>query len=123
MLKAYLGQARTCHALGDVGESKSHFEKAAELYRTKHGFDFNWIWEGCDAQVQYDMAGYFALLNDERQALENLKRAVDLGWRDVPALKADKLFADLGRWPSLAGLIETLAKPKKNSLQNRREKP
>ncbi len=123
LLKAYLGQARTYHALGDVGESKSHFEKAAELYRTKHGFDFNWIWEGCDAQVQYDMAVYFALLNDERQALENLKRAVDLGWRDVPALKADKLFADLGRWPSLAGLIETLAKPKKKSLQNRREKP
>jgi hypothetical protein len=41
----------------------------------------------------------------------------------VPALKADKLFADLRRWPSFAELIETLAKPKKNSLQNRRERP
>jgi tetratricopeptide (TPR) repeat protein len=121
LLKAYLGQARTAHAMGDVSGSKTQFEKAADLFKTKHGFDFNWIWEGCDAQVHFDMAGYFAHLNDARQALENLNRAVDLGWRDVPALKADKLFAELSGRPSFAELIETLEKPIKNSLQNLRK--
>jgi tetratricopeptide (TPR) repeat protein len=123
LLRAYLGQARTYFALGNISESKKQFEKAADLYGTKQVFDFNWIWEGCDAQVHYDMASYFALLNKKQEVIKNLRRAVDLGWRDVPALKADKLFADLRRWPSFAELIKMLEKPIKNSLQNRREGP
>jgi len=108
LLRAYLGQAKALLALGNLAESKMRFEKAAVLFRTKHGFDFNWIWEGCDAQVLYDMAGYFALLNKKPEALGNLRRAVDLGWRDLPALRADKLFAVLRDAPSFAELIEKL---------------
>ena len=110
LLRAYLGLARTHSALGDISDSKKHFEKAAELYRTKRGFDFNWIWEGCDAQVHYDMAGYFALLNKKQEALQNLRQAVALGWRDVPAFKADELFAAFRRDPSFAKIIEKLEK-------------
>ena len=110
LLKAYLGQARTYFALGDISESKKQFEKAAELYKTKQGFDFNWIWEGCDAQVHYDMASYYALLNKKQKALENLRQAVALGWRDVPAFKADELFSAFRRVPSFAKIIEKLEK-------------
>jgi len=110
LLRAYLGQARTYFALGDISESKKRFEKAADLYKTKQGFDFNWIWEGCDAQVHYDIAGYFALLNKKQEAIENLRRAVALGWRDVPAFKADELFAAFRRLPSFAKMIEKLEK-------------
>jgi len=110
LLRAHLGLARTHSALGDISDSKKHFEKAAELYRTKRGFDFNWIWEGCDAQVHYDMAGYFALLNKKQEALQNLRQAVALGWRDVPALKTDELFAAFRRDFSFAKIIEKLEK-------------
>jgi serine/threonine protein kinase/tetratricopeptide (TPR) repeat protein len=110
LLRAYLGQARTYYALGDISESKKQFEKAADLYKTKQGFDFNWIWEGCDAQVHYDMASYFALLNKKQKAIENLRQAVALGWRDVPALNADELFAAFRRVPSFAKIIEKLEK-------------
>jgi len=30
--------------------------------------------EGCDAQVHYDIASYFALLNKKKEAFENLRR-------------------------------------------------
>jgi serine/threonine protein kinase/Tfp pilus assembly protein PilF len=108
LLRSYLGQARTYYALGDVSESKKHFEKAAYLYRTKQGFDFNWIWEGCDAQVHYDIASYFALLNKKQEVIENLRQAVALGWRDVPAFKADELFAAFRRMPSISKMIDKL---------------
>jgi len=108
LLRTYLGQAKTFFALGDISESKKCFKRAADLYRTKQGFDFNWIWEGCDAQVQYDFAGYFALLNKKEEAIENLCQAVALGWRDVPAFNTDGLFADLRHEPSLTKIIETL---------------
>jgi len=110
LLRAYLGQARAYFALGDVSESKKHYEKAVDLYKTKQGFDFNWIWEGCDAQFHYDVAGYFALLNKKEEALENLRRAEVLGWRDVPALRSDALFAAFRAEPSFAKLIEDLEK-------------
>ncbi|MCX6567452.1 MAG: protein kinase [Candidatus Aminicenantes bacterium] len=110
LLRSYLGQARAYFALGDISESKKYFEKALELFRTKQGFDFNWIWEGCDAQVHYDIAGYFALLNKEPEVIENLRRAAALGWRDVPAFKMDELFADFRRAPSCAMLIDELEK-------------
>ena len=54
------------------------------------------------------MAGYFALQNEAAEALENLRRAIDLGWRDVPALRADMLFEALVGLPAFAGLIEKL---------------
>jgi tetratricopeptide (TPR) repeat protein/TolB-like protein len=110
LVRAYLGQARAHFALNDIAESKKNFKKAAELFRTKQGFDFNWIWEGCDAQVHYDIASYFALLNKEQEAIENLRQAVALGWRDVPALKADELFAAFRRVPSFAKIIDELEK-------------
>jgi tetratricopeptide (TPR) repeat protein len=110
LLRAYLGQARAFFSLGNLSESRKNLEKAAELYKTKQGFDFNWIWEGSDAQVQYDMAGYFALLNKEEDALENLRQAVAMGWRDVPALKADPLFAAFRSSPPFAEIIERLEK-------------
>jgi len=106
LLRAYLGHARTCFALGDISESRKNFEKAADLYRTKERFDFNWIWEGSDAQVHYDIASYFALLNKKPEALENLRRAVALGWRDVPALRADELFIAFKRELSFAQIVE-----------------
>jgi serine/threonine protein kinase/tetratricopeptide (TPR) repeat protein len=110
LLRAYLGQARAFFSLGNLSESRKSYEKAAELYRSKQGFDFNWIWEGSDAQVQYDMASYFALLNKEEDALENLRRAVAMGWRDVPSLKTDPLFAAFRSSPPFAEIIEKLEK-------------
>jgi tetratricopeptide (TPR) repeat protein len=110
LLRAYLGQAKTYFALGDISESKKYFERAAGLYKTKQGFDFNWIWEGCDAQVHYDMASYFALLNKKQEALKHLRRAIALGWRDVPAFQADELFTAFRGVPSFAKIIEKLEK-------------
>ncbi len=110
LLRAYLGQARTCFSLGDISESKRNFDRAMELFKTKQGFDFNWIWEGCDAQVHYDIARYFALLGNEDGALENLRRAVAQGWRDVPDFKADELFAAFRHVPSFAAMIDELEK-------------
>jgi tetratricopeptide (TPR) repeat protein len=110
LVRAYLGQARACFALNDLAESKENFKKAADLFGNKQGFDFNWIWEGSDAQVHYDMAGYFALANKKEEAAEYLRRAVASGWRDLPAFEVDPLFADLRLAPSIAEIIEDLEK-------------
>jgi hypothetical protein len=56
------------------------------------------------------MASYYALLNKKQKALENLCQAVALGWRDVPAFKADELFSAFRRVPSFAKMIEKLEK-------------
>ena len=51
-----------------------------------------------------------ALLNKKQEAVKNLRQAVALGWRDVPAFKADELFSAFRRVPSFAKIIEKLEK-------------
>jgi serine/threonine protein kinase/tetratricopeptide (TPR) repeat protein len=110
LIKAYLGLASAFFTLGVNVESKKYYEKAASLFKTKEGYDFNWIWEGCDAQVHYDFAAYFAFLNKKGEALESLRRAVECGWRDVPAITADERFSSLWDDPAFGEVLEGLKK-------------
>jgi tetratricopeptide (TPR) repeat protein len=64
-----------------------------------------------DAQAHYDIACYYALLNRKQETLENLRRAVALGWHDGPALQAEELFAAFRRAPSFVKIIEKLKRP------------
>ena len=59
----------------------------------KRGYDFSGIWNGGDAVVWYQMAQYHALSQHSVEVSEALRRAAECGWRELPRLQADPVFA------------------------------
>lgn len=95
LIKIQLWRARSFYKLGMQREAKQNLEAALALFQSRKGYDFNIIWEGNDAQIYYDFAGYYALGNQLQEALEYLRKAVACGWADLPSLEADEGFARL----------------------------
>jgi tetratricopeptide (TPR) repeat protein len=107
-VKALLGMAVTFHDLGLIRESKNSFLEAEELLRTKQGYDFSWIWDGCDAQAYYDLAAHQALCRNTAKAMELLALARGCGWADLVRLDADTFFSSLRELPQFQSLREEL---------------
>jgi len=115
-VKIHLGMARALHLLGMSREEKKHFQKAFDLFSNKKPYDFSWIWEGCDAQVYYEFASYFAFVMDEENAFTNLRDAVACGWAELPLLKRDPSFVSLRQHSAYTEIVESLSNP--NRLPN-----
>ena len=92
-VKAGLGLARAFHRLHMRRDEARQVEDACRLLERKQDYDFNWMWEGSDAQAQYDLARYHAAAGHQQEALRALRRAGTYGWGDLPALEADDNFA------------------------------
>ncbi len=92
LVKIQIWQARSFYKLGMQREAKQSLEAALALFQSRKGYDFNLIWEGNDAQIYYDFAGYYALRHQPQEALEYLRKAVSCGWADLPSLESDEGF-------------------------------
>ncbi|PYO14936.1 MAG: hypothetical protein DMD31_07350 [Gemmatimonadetes bacterium] len=103
-VKAGLGLARTFHRLHMRRDEVQQVNDACRLLEHKQDYDFNWMWEGSDAQAQYDLARYRAAAGHREEALQALRRAVTWGWGDWPLLEADDGFARYRDDPELASV-------------------
>ena len=103
-VKAGLGLARTFHRLHMRRDEVQQVNDACRLLEHKQDYDFNWMWEGSDAQAQYDLARYRAAVGHREEALQALRRAVTWGWGDWPVLEADDGFARYRDDPELASV-------------------
>ncbi len=108
LARIFIGMAKAFHELGMSREAKSHYQKSLQLIEKKQGYDFSWIWEGCDAQAYYDLASYQALLNRPEEALDYLKKAIGCGWADLPHLENDECFDALRDLPEYKKLIHAI---------------
>ena len=108
LLKARLGLARAFHLLSMNRESKHQFQEAHELFKNKYGYDFSWIWEGCDAQACYDFASYFAAMNRQKDSFKYLQKAIECGWRDLPFLQSDDTFSRFRNKTEFAKIVQEL---------------
>ncbi len=104
LVRARLGLARAFHRLHMRREGADQFGQAATLFDERQGFDFHWIWEGCDAQVLSDMARYHALVGRWSDAATALAEAASAGWGDVPSLDSDPIFARYQTEPELTAV-------------------
>jgi serine/threonine protein kinase/tetratricopeptide (TPR) repeat protein len=110
LIKVHLGMARAFHLLGMSREKNKHFEEARVLFLKKSAYDFSWIWEGCDAQMYYEFASYFASVHNEEDTFLNLQKAVDCGWADLPWLERDVSFESLRQHLAYKKIVEDLGK-------------
>src|SRR5439155_1643917 len=92
-VKAGFGLASAFHRLHMRRDEARQVEDACRLLERKQEYDFNWMWEGSDAQAQYDLARYHAAAGHQEEALRALRRAATYGWGDLPALETDDRFA------------------------------
>ncbi|MFQ5675725.1 MAG: hypothetical protein ACE5G1_07505, partial [bacterium] len=108
LVYARLGLASAFHKLGMKRETDEQFQAALRLFHDKKGYDFSLIWEGSDAQVSYRIAAHYAISNRHKEALQNLRKAVDWGWRDGRLLEIDEAFAALRDEPEFQKVTRDL---------------
>lgn len=108
LVRAYLGMARAFHLLGMSREENKHIQEALDLFSDKKAYDFNWIWEGCDAQMYYEFASYFAFVHNEENTFLNLQKAIDCGWAELPWLEHDVSFESLRQHVAYQKIVEIL---------------
>ena len=89
-VRVLAGLARAFQKLGMGREAREHLQRASELYRTRAGYDFHFIWEGCDAQACYDLARSCAVLDQRDAAVKWLDEAISAGWQDRSFLARDE---------------------------------
>jgi tetratricopeptide (TPR) repeat protein len=64
--------------------------------------DGPWIW--------YEIAAAHARKGSKKKALENLRKAVEKGWTDLPSLEAEPAFAALRQDKGYRELMSEIAK-------------
>jgi tetratricopeptide (TPR) repeat protein/KaiC/GvpD/RAD55 family RecA-like ATPase len=92
LIRAHLGMAKAFYRLGMNREAERELRDALELAATKQGYDFSWIWEGSDAEANYQIASCLALMNRASEATDHLRRAIEFGWRDASLIGTDEAF-------------------------------
>ena len=95
LIYAYTGMARVFYKLSMKKESKTFLQKAINLFNSKKGYDFNWIWEGSDAQVQFEFARYYVAANELDEAIDSLSRSIEFGFANYARIRTDPDFASL----------------------------
>ena len=112
LVYARLGMAVAFRKLGMKREADQQFQAALRLFNNKKDYDFSLIWEGSDAQLHYDFAGYHALLNERKEALSHLRKAIACGWADLPYWQVDENFSKFRKEAVFLELVQKLESKK-----------
>lgn len=107
LIRSRLGLAKAFHELGMRRDEEREYNAAAELWRTRTGYVFSWVWTGTDADAWFDFGSYHSAVGHRDAALLALTEAIDAGWRDVPGLRVDHGFRRLAGAPELDALCDT----------------
>ncbi|MFQ5719478.1 MAG: protein kinase [Acidobacteriota bacterium] len=97
LIRGRLGMARCFHRLGMMPEERKSLEEATDLFRQRSGYDFNWVWEGTDADINLELARYHAVAGRNEEALGCLGKVVGSGWCDVRVLDTDPVLDEVRR--------------------------
>ena len=95
MVRLLTGLARSFQKLGMGREAREHLQQATDLFRAKEGYNFNVVWEGCDAQACYDLARACAVMDKRDLALKWLEEAIAAGWHDRGFLLRDESMSSI----------------------------
>ena len=99
LIYTYLGMAIVFNKLLMIKDSRTYFQKAIELFDTKSGYDFNWIWEGTDAQVYFEFARYYAATREIKKAITALRKSLQCGFLDCSLIESEPEFVILSNSP------------------------
>ena len=105
LVRVHVAMAGTLSRMGRRREERAHYRDADVLMRRREGYDFSWVWEGNDAQVYYDMAGYHGLAGQPEKALRMLRKARTCGWADWPLLEREESLAPVHESPEFKALV------------------
>lgn len=108
VIRTWLGMACCFRRLTMAPEERSSLEKATDLFRTRSGYDFNWVWEGTDADIYVELARYHAVAGRIDEALASLRQAVGSGWCDLRALDTDPLLEEARRSPGYRKIAQAI---------------
>lgn len=101
-------KARVLLQSGLKREAEEAVARAQELFDSRQGHDFAFIWLGTDAELLYELAAYHALARRPERMEELLDRAVDCGFRDRRLLERDEAFRHHRGGPELARIADRL---------------
>jgi len=105
LIYTFTGMACVFNRLLMRKDAKIYFQKALDLFNSKSGYDFNWIWEGTDAQVYYEFARYHATASEMQEAIASLKKAVQCGFLDFSLMQLEPDFAILHNSPEFKEIV------------------
>jgi tetratricopeptide (TPR) repeat protein len=95
LLRSHVGLATCFYQLGMRKEAAASYGAALTLLDSKQGYDFSGIWDGGDAQIQFELACFLALSRRLEEAMTTLDRACECGWRELPRLDTEPLLEPL----------------------------
>ena len=95
LIRARLGLAKAMHELGMKRDEQSAYDAAMDLWTTRAGYVFSWVWLGTDADAWFDFASYHSAAGHRDDALTALREAIASGWGELPALRTDHGFRRL----------------------------
>jgi len=86
------GMGRAYYALDVNHQAREQIELAVAALVSGSNFNFLAMWEGNYAQAHFDLARATSMIHEPEEACGHLKKAVDLGWRDMAELETDPVF-------------------------------
>jgi len=109
LIRIRLGMACCFHRLGMALEERNSLEEATDLFRTRTGYDFNWVWEGTPADIYVELARYHAIAGRIDEALACLRDAVGSGWCDLLGLNTDPFLAKVRSHPGYKDVAQMIS--------------
>ena len=109
LLRSHVGLASCFHLLGMRRESMASYDKAVALLATRDGYDFSGIWDGGEAQIQFELATYLSLSHQLPAALEALEKALQCGWMEIPRLETAAALEPLRNEPRFLQMQAAIA--------------
>ncbi len=115
LLRSHVGLASCFHLLGMRRESMASYDKAVALLATRDGYDFSGIWDGGEAQIQFELATFLSLSHQLPAALEALEKALQCGWMEIPRLETEAALEPLRNEPRFLQMqVAIAARPQLN---------
>ncbi len=108
-IRAQIGMAKAFHPVAMRREEQENLEEAVTLFESKEGLDFSGIWDGGDAEILFELASYYSLANRRDEAMEALRRAVELGWREAPRLHNEPTLETLRASTQMQAILAELS--------------
>ncbi|MCH9030807.1 MAG: protein kinase [candidate division Zixibacteria bacterium] len=94
-IRANLGMARAFHNLGMRREALSRLQSAEKSFSERKGMSFQPVFDGGVRQAHFDFALYYSKAGEIETATSHLLSAIEMGWRELPALSRYPEFEPL----------------------------